>query len=105
MVAAYLMLIEAPKEKIAGEIFNVGFENQTVSELSETVKKVIGEEKMEDLESKNPQLKELGDFVYDRAPEPSPRTLQQGDQDAPRVSCFNLSALLFGCARVREPRS
>ena len=44
MVASYLMLIEAPKEKIAGEIFNVGFENQTVSELSETVKKVIGDD-------------------------------------------------------------
>jgi hypothetical protein len=69
------------------------------------IKTVVGEVKMTGLESKNPQLKELGDFVYDRAPEPSPRTLQQGDQDAPRVSCFNLSALLFGCARVREPRS
>jgi nucleoside-diphosphate-sugar epimerase len=44
MVDAYIMLIEAPKEKIAGEIFNVGFENQTVTELSETVKKVIGED-------------------------------------------------------------
>jgi nucleoside-diphosphate-sugar epimerase len=44
MVDAYILLIEAPKEKIAGEIFNVGFENQTVTELSETVKKVIGED-------------------------------------------------------------
>jgi nucleoside-diphosphate-sugar epimerase len=44
MVDAYIMLIEAPKEKIAGEIFNVGFENQTVSELSETVKKVVGDD-------------------------------------------------------------
>ena len=43
MVASYLLLLEAPKEKIAGEIFNVGFENQTVSELASTVKKVIGE--------------------------------------------------------------
>lgn len=44
MVAAYILLMEAPKEKIAGEIFNVGFENQTVTELSETVKKVIGDD-------------------------------------------------------------
>ena len=44
MVDAYIMLIESPEEKIAGEIFNVGFENQTVTELSETVKKVIGED-------------------------------------------------------------
>ena len=44
MVAAYVMLIEAPKEKIAGEIVNVRFENQTFSELSETVIKLIGDD-------------------------------------------------------------
>jgi nucleoside-diphosphate-sugar epimerase len=42
MVDAYLLLLEAPKIDIEGEIFNVGFENQTVTELSETVKKVVG---------------------------------------------------------------
>jgi hypothetical protein len=62
------------------------------------IKTVVGEEKMTDLESKNPQLKELGNFIYDRAPEPSPRILQQGDQDAPRVNC-----LAFRCFRFREP--
>jgi hypothetical protein len=38
------------------------------------IKEIVGEEKMEDLESKNPQLKELGNLIYDRAPEPSPGT-------------------------------
>jgi hypothetical protein len=73
------------------------------------VKNVVGEEKMTDLESKNPQLKELGDFIYgevreasivDRAPaspHPSPRILQQ-DRDVTTVSCFNLSGL-FNCFR------
>lgn len=42
MVEAYITLLRAPKEKIAGEIFNAGFENQTVLELAETVQKVIG---------------------------------------------------------------
>lgn len=44
MVETYLLLLRAPKEKIAGEIFNVGFENQTVLELALTVKKVIGDD-------------------------------------------------------------
>lgn len=42
MAEAYLTLLKAPKEKIAGEIFNAGFENQTVLDLAETVQKVIG---------------------------------------------------------------
>jgi nucleoside-diphosphate-sugar epimerase len=43
-VEAYLTLLLAPKEKIAGEIFNAGFENQTVLDLAETVQKVVGED-------------------------------------------------------------
>lgn len=42
MVEAYITLLRAPKEKIAGEIFNAGSENQTVLELAETVQKVVG---------------------------------------------------------------
>ena len=44
MVDAYIALLRAPKEKIAGEIFNAGFENQTVLELAETVQKVVGDD-------------------------------------------------------------
>lgn len=44
MADAYVTLLKAPKEKIAGEIFNAGFENQTVLDLAETVQKVIGED-------------------------------------------------------------
>ena len=43
MVQAYVTLLEAPPEKIAGKIFNAGYENQSVTELAETVKDVIGE--------------------------------------------------------------
>ena len=42
MVNAYELLIKSPKNKISGEIFNAGFENKTVLELAETVKKIIG---------------------------------------------------------------
>ena len=44
MVQAYVTLLEAPPEKIAGKIFNAGYENQSVTELAETVKDVIGED-------------------------------------------------------------
>ena len=42
MARAYEVLIEAPKSKISGEIFNVGYENYSVLELASTVKKAIG---------------------------------------------------------------
>lgn len=44
MVDAYLVLLRAPKEKIAGEIFNAGTENQSVLELAETVQRVMGKD-------------------------------------------------------------
>ena len=44
MVEIYLVLMEAPKEKIAGEIFNGGYENHSVLQLAETVQDVIGED-------------------------------------------------------------
>ena len=37
MVRAYETLIEAPKSKVSGEIFNVGYENYSVLELANTV--------------------------------------------------------------------
>ncbi|MCW7462999.1 NAD-dependent epimerase/dehydratase family protein [Leptospira limi] len=44
MVDAYLVLLNAPKEKIAGEIFNAGYLNFTVSEIANMVKEVIGDD-------------------------------------------------------------
>ena len=44
MVEAYMVLLRAPKEKIAGQIFNAGYENQPVKEIAETVKSVVGED-------------------------------------------------------------
>ena len=43
MVEAYVVLLNAPKEKITGEVFNAGYENQSVQQLAETVRDVIGE--------------------------------------------------------------
>lgn len=44
MVDAYLALLSAPKELVAGKIYNAGFENQPVRELAEIVKSVIGKD-------------------------------------------------------------
>jgi len=44
MVEAYMVILEAPKEKIDGKIFNAGYENQPVWELAQTVKNVVGED-------------------------------------------------------------
>ena len=44
MIKAYMVLLKAPKEKIAGKIYNAGYENQTVTELAEIVKDVVGED-------------------------------------------------------------
>ena len=42
MVNSYLAILNAESKKINGQIFNVGFRNQSVNELADDVKKVIG---------------------------------------------------------------
>ena len=44
MVRAYDYLINAKEELVSGQIFNAGYENQTVNHLASLVKKVIGED-------------------------------------------------------------
>jgi len=40
----YVQMLEYPDAKVAGEIFNVGYENHTVAQLAQFVKKVVEEE-------------------------------------------------------------
>ena len=40
----YVMLLELPVEKIAGETFNAGYENFTVAQIAEMVRKVVEQE-------------------------------------------------------------
>ena len=47
MVAAYLHVLEAPREQISGGVFNVGFENNTVSDLARIVCGVVGPDRIE----------------------------------------------------------
>ena len=40
----YVELLETPKERIAGQIFNAGYENFTVAELAKQVKNIVEQE-------------------------------------------------------------
>ena len=44
MVDAYILMLDAPHDKIHGEIFNIGFENRSIAEIANIVKKVVEEE-------------------------------------------------------------
>lgn len=44
MVNAYICILNAPKELVAGEIFNAGYENHSVEELGQFVVDVIGDD-------------------------------------------------------------
>ncbi len=44
MARAYEILVNAPKSKVSGEIFNVGYENCSVLQLANMVKKNIGDD-------------------------------------------------------------
>jgi nucleoside-diphosphate-sugar epimerase len=44
MVDAYVLMLKAPHEKVQGEIFNIGFQNYSIAEIANMVKKVVEEE-------------------------------------------------------------
>lgn len=45
MVRAYIHVLESPKEKVQGEIFNVGYHNHTVLQLGKMVQEIVGKKK------------------------------------------------------------
>jgi nucleoside-diphosphate-sugar epimerase len=44
MCDLYKLVLEVPDEKIAGEIFNAGYQNHTIIDIAKMVKKVVQEE-------------------------------------------------------------
>jgi len=49
MVRSYLHVLQAPKERIQGEIFNVGYHNHTVMDLGKIVQKIVGKKRAVEL--------------------------------------------------------
>ena len=43
MVEAYIVVLNAPEKNVSGKIYNVGYENQPVRQIAETVRSVVGE--------------------------------------------------------------
>src|SRR5271154_1724771 len=43
MVDAYVLMLEAPHEKVHGETFNIGFQNHSISDIANIVKRVVEE--------------------------------------------------------------
>lgn len=41
MCDVYRLMLEAPKEKIHGEIFNIGYQNHSIADIAEMVRKVV----------------------------------------------------------------
>jgi nucleoside-diphosphate-sugar epimerase len=44
MVDAYHLMLTAPAERIHGETFNIGFQNHSIAEIANLVKRVVEEE-------------------------------------------------------------
>jgi nucleoside-diphosphate-sugar epimerase len=44
MCNAYQVMIEAPEEKIAGQVFNIGFQNLSISDIAQIVKRIVEKE-------------------------------------------------------------
>ncbi len=44
MADAYVLMLQAPHEKIHGEVFNIGWENHSIADIAKMVQNVVGEE-------------------------------------------------------------
>ena len=67
MVRSYLTVIEAPKDLIAGQIFNVGYDNQPVKIIANTVKKVVGADvKLVRLESNDDRSYHISSLKFEK---------------------------------------
>ena len=69
MVDSYLAVLNCDSKKVNGEIFNVGYKNQTVNELAEDVKTIIGDDieiiktKSDDNRSYHVSSKKIKDII------------------------------------------
>ncbi|MGE0564829.1 MAG: NAD-dependent epimerase/dehydratase family protein [Pseudolabrys sp.] len=77
MVDAYLLMLDAPKEKINGEVFNIGFQNYSIAEIARMVKSVVEEE-----------MPELGEIKIEVTPSNDYRSYHVNSDKVNRVLGF-----------------
>ena len=77
MVDAYVLMLKAPKEKVNGETFNIGFQNYSISDIANMVKKVVEEE-----------MPELGEIKITTTPSNDNRSYHVNSDKVRRVLGF-----------------
>jgi nucleoside-diphosphate-sugar epimerase len=77
MVDAYVMMLEAPAEKIQGEVFNIAFQNHSIADIAKIVKKVVEQE-----------MPELGDIEIITTPSNDNRSYHVNSDKVRRVLGF-----------------
>ncbi len=77
MVDLYLLLLEAPTSKVAGQIFNAAYQNYTVAQTAEVVKAVVQKE-----------VPELGDIAIVTTPSDDIRSYHLNSAKIERVLGF-----------------
>lgn len=77
MVDAYVLMLKAPAEKIQGETFNIGFQNYSISDIANMVKKVVEEE-----------MPELGEIKITTTPSNDYRSYHVNSDKVRRVLGF-----------------
>ncbi len=98
MVDSYLAVLDAPIKKINGQIFNVGFKNQSVNELAIDVKEVMGSDikilntKSDDNRSyhvSSEKIKEILDFKTRYSVKDAVTDLKNAFENKTLINTFN----------------
>jgi len=77
MADAYALMIEAPADRIAGETFNIGYQNLTIARIAEIVRNVVQEE-----------FPEKGEVVIETTPTNDPRSYHINSDKIRRVLAY-----------------
>ncbi len=88
MADLYQLMIEAPKEKITGQIFNAGYENHSIMDIAKMVRKVVMEE-----------FPEKGEIKIATTPTNDPRSYHINSEKIARVLGFRAKRTIEDAVR------
>jgi nucleoside-diphosphate-sugar epimerase len=103
MVRAYLHILESPKEKVQGEIFNVGYHNHTVLQLGKMVQEIVGKktpvELLVELSNDNRSYHVSSDKIKEKLGFVPKHTIEDAVEDL--VEAFELGKLPEALSDIR----
>ena len=88
MVDAYEVILDAPHDRIHGEVFNIGYENRSIGDIALIVKAVVEEE-----------MPELGDIRIETTPSNDNRSYHVNSDKVHRVLGFRPSRSIEDAVR------